>query len=145
MARLLKPRSRVSDEIPTASMADIGFLLLIFFLVTTVFAEDRGLSLVLPERRSEEIEIHPRNLLTFYVAGDGVVELGRGDSPDRLTIDLDEVESITRQELAANPRLIVSIQTAPDEAYVDMMDALDEVKLAGATRISLEEWDRSAE
>ena len=145
MARLLKQRSRISDEIPTASMADIGFLLLIFFLVTTVIADERGLSLVLPERRSEEIEIHPSNLLTFYVAGDGVVELGRGDSPDRLTIELDEVEAITRQELAANPRLIVSLQTAPEAAYVDMMDALDEVKLAGATRISLEEWDRSAE
>ncbi|MEJ2153086.1 MAG: biopolymer transporter ExbD, partial [Gemmatimonadota bacterium] len=53
MAQILKRKSRVSDEIPTASMADIAFLLLIFFLVTTVFAEDRGLSLVLPEKATE--------------------------------------------------------------------------------------------
>ncbi|MGH7559032.1 MAG: ExbD/TolR family protein [Gemmatimonadota bacterium] len=145
MAKLLKRKSRVSDEIPTASMADIAFLLLIFFLVTTVFAEDRGLSLVLPERQSEEIEINPKNIITFYVVGDGVVQLRRGDSPDKQTINFDQVEAITRQELAANSRLIVSVKTAPDADYVDMVNVLDEVKLAGSTRISLQEWDRSIE
>ena len=39
-------RERPSDEIPTSSMADIAFLLLIFFLVTTVFPKDKGLSIV---------------------------------------------------------------------------------------------------
>jgi biopolymer transport protein ExbD len=145
MAGILKRRSRVSDEIPTASMADIAFLLLIFFLVTTVFSEERGLSLVLPEQQSEEIEINPKNIITFYVVGDGVVDLRRGDSPDKQTISFQQVEAIARQELAANPRLIVSVKTAPDANYVDMVNVLDEVKLAGASRISLQEWDRSVE
>ncbi len=43
MAVLNQKKSRVSDEIPTASMADIAFLLLIFFLVTTGFPKDNGL------------------------------------------------------------------------------------------------------
>jgi biopolymer transport protein ExbD len=145
MAGILKRRSRVSDEIPTASMADIAFLLLIFFLVTTVFSEERGLSLVLPEQQSEEVEINPKNIITFYVVGDDVVELRRGDSPDKQTIGFQQVEAIARQELAANPRLIVSVKTAPEANYVDMVNVLDEVKLAGATRISLQEWDRSVE
>jgi biopolymer transport protein ExbD len=145
MAGILKRRSRVSDEIPTASMADIAFLLLIFFLVTTVFSEERGLSLVLPEPQSEEVEINPKNIITFYVVGDGVVEIRRGDSPDKQTIDFQQVEAVARQELAANNRLIVSVKTAPDANYVDMVNVLDEVKLAGASRISLQEWDRSTE
>jgi biopolymer transport protein ExbD len=145
MAQILKRKSRVSDEIPTASMADIAFLLLIFFLVTTVFAEDRGLSLVLPEKQTEEVEVNPKNIITFYVVGDGVVQLRRGDSPDKQTINYDQVEAVARQELAANPRLIVSVKTSPSAKYVDMVNVLDEVKLAGATRISLQEWDRSIE
>lgn len=145
MAQILKRKSRVSDEIPTASMADIAFLLLIFFLVTTVFAEDRGLSLVLPEKQTEEIEVNPKNIITFYVVGNGVVQLRRGDSPDKQTINYDQVEAVARQELAANPRLIVSVKTSPDARYVDMVNVLDEVKLAGSTRISLQEWDRSIE
>lgn len=145
MAGILKRKSRVSDEIPTASMADIAFLLLIFFLVTTVFAEDRGLSLVLPERQTEEIEVNPKNIVTFYVVGDGVVELRRGDSPDKQTLNTEQIEAVTRQELAANDKLIVALKTAPEADYVDMVDALDEIKLAGATRISLQEWDRTVE
>ncbi len=145
MAGLLNRKSRVSDEIPTASMADIAFLLLIFFLVTTVFAEDRGLSLVLPEQQTEEVEVNPKNIITFYVVGDGVVELRRGDSPDKQTLNYDQIEAVTRQELAANPKLIVALKTAPEANYVDMVNALDEVKLAGASRISLQEWDRSVE
>ncbi|HUP00547.1 MAG TPA: biopolymer transporter ExbD [Gemmatimonadota bacterium] len=145
MPKILKRKSRVSDEIPTASMADIAFLLLIFFLVTTVFAEDRGLSLVLPERQTEEVEINPKNIITFYVVGQGVVQLRRGDSPDKQTLNYEQVESIVRQELAGNPRLIVSVKTSPEANYVDMVNVLDEVKLAGATRISLQEWDRSIE
>jgi biopolymer transport protein ExbD len=145
MAQILKRKSRVSDEIPTASMADIAFLLLVFFLVTTVFAEDRGLSLVLPEKQTEEIEVNPKNIITFYVVGNGVVQLRRGDSPDKQTINYDQVEAVARQELAANPRLIVSVKTSPQAKYVDMVNVLDEVKLAGSTRISLQEWDRSIE
>lgn len=145
MPQILKRQSRVSEEIPTASMADIAFLLLIFFLVTTVFAEDRGLSLVLPERQTEEIEINPKNIITFYVAGDGVVQLRRGDSPDKQTLNVDQVEAVTRQELAANSKLIVAVKTAPEADYVDMVNTLDEVKLSGASRISLQEWDRSVE
>ncbi|HUP19116.1 MAG TPA: biopolymer transporter ExbD [Gemmatimonadota bacterium] len=145
MPAILKRKSRVSDEIPTASMADIAFLLLVFFLVTTVFAEDRGLSLVLPERQTEVVEVNPKNIITYYVVGDGIVELRRGDSPDKQTINYDQIEAITRQEIAANPLLIISVKTAPDANYVDMVNTLDEVKLAGATRISLQEWDRSAE
>lgn len=145
MPSILKRKSRVSDEIPTASMADIAFLLLIFFLVTTVFSEDRGLSLVLPERQSEVVEINPKNIITYYVVGNGVVELRRGDSPDKQTINFEQIEAVTRQELAANPRLIISVKTSPDANYEDMVNALDEVKLAGASRISLQEWDRSVE
>ena len=145
MASILRRKSRVSDEIPTASMADIAFLLLIFFLVTTVFSEERGLGIVLPEKLQEEIEINPKNIITFYVVGDGVVELRRGDSPDKQTLDYQQVEAVARQELAANSRLVISVKTAPDANYVDMVNVLDELHLSGATRISLQEWDTSIE
>jgi len=47
-------------EIPTSSMADIAFLLLIFFLVTTTIDMDKGLGMVLPAE-GEEIEINKKN------------------------------------------------------------------------------------
>ena len=48
-------------NIPTSSMADIAFLLLIFFLVTTTIDMDKGLGMVLPAE-GEEIEIRKRTI-----------------------------------------------------------------------------------
>ena len=58
--------ARATPEIPNASMADIAFLLLTFFLVTTTIANDRGLSLILPPppeaQQTEEIKIQEHNM-----------------------------------------------------------------------------------
>ncbi|NIP78095.1 MAG: biopolymer transporter ExbD, partial [Gemmatimonadetes bacterium] len=51
---------------PTSSMADIAFLLLIFFLVTTIFDEEKGLSIVLPEQ-GEEAEVSQKNVLHLTI------------------------------------------------------------------------------
>ena len=64
---ILNRKQRVSDEIPTASMADIAFLLLVFFLTTTVFNEERGLPIVLPEQ-SEEQDVSAKNLIFLHRA-----------------------------------------------------------------------------
>ena len=50
-----------AGEIPSGSMADIAFLLLIFFLVTTTIDMDKGLGLVLPPK-GEEKEIPKKNI-----------------------------------------------------------------------------------
>jgi len=101
---ILQRKERVSDEIPTASMADIAFLLLVFFLTTTVFNEEKGLPIVLPEE-SEEQDVSAKNIIS---------------------------------ELAANENLIAAIKTDPFAPYKHMINVLDEVKLAGAERISLQ-------
>ncbi len=138
---IMKRKQKVSDEIPTASMADIAFLLLVFFLTTTVFNEEKGLPIVLPEQ-AEEQEVSPKNLIFFIVQPDGTVVVRRGESEQEQVIAYNQVEGILRQELAANPNLIAAIQTDPDAAYEHMVNVLDEVKLAGAERISLQELER---
>lgn len=62
--------ARSTPEIPNASMADIAFLLLTFFLVTTTIANDRGLILQLPPQQDlprTELEVHERNLFKIQV------------------------------------------------------------------------------
>ncbi len=134
---ILSRKERVSDEIPTASMADIAFLLLVFFLTTTVFNEEKGLPIVLPEQ-TEEQEVSAKNLLFLLVQPDGSVVVKRGESEQEQVVHHRQVEGILRQELAANPNLIAAIKTDPAAAYRHMVNVLDEVKLAGAERISLQ-------
>jgi biopolymer transport protein ExbD len=62
---------RATPEIPNASMADIAFLLLTFFLVTTTIANDKGLSLILPPppeaQQEEEIKIQEHNMFKIAI------------------------------------------------------------------------------
>jgi len=134
---IMQRKTRVSDEIPTASLADIAFLLLIFFLTTTVFNEEKGLPIVLPEQ-SEEQDVSPKNIIFFLVQADGRVVVRRGESEQEQVVSYREVEGILRAELIANDRLIAAIKTDPNAAYRHMVNVLDEVKLAGAERISLQ-------
>jgi len=134
---ILHRKERVSDEIPTASMADIAFLLLVFFLTTTVFNEEKGLPIVLPEE-SEEQDVSAKNIIFFIVRPDGSVVVRRGESDQEQVVAFNQVESILRTELAANENLIAAIKTDPGAPYKHMINVLDEVKLAGADRISLQ-------
>ncbi|MGH7476845.1 MAG: ExbD/TolR family protein [Longimicrobiales bacterium] len=134
---IIKKKSRVSGEIPTASMADIAFLLLVFFLVTTVFDEERGLPIVLPEAQ-EEIEVPQRNILHLVVRPDGVVEVKRGESPQIQLAQASEIGTIWRFEVARNENLIAAVRTYPDAPYNHMVNVLDELQGAGAERISLQ-------
>lgn len=137
MAVLNNKKSKVSDEVPTSSMADIAFLLLIFFLVTTVFPKDKGLRIVLPEP-SEEVEVSQRNILHILIRPNGTVGIRRGESQDEQTVSANEVETIWRLEVAQNPNLIAAVKTHPDAQYRFMIDVLDALQSAGSSKISLQ-------
>lgn len=134
---LLDRNSGVEDEIPTAGLADIAFLLLIFFLTTTVFNEEKGLQIVLPEEQKEQ-EVPSENIMFLIVQPNGQVVIRRGESEQTQTVPYSRVEGILRQELAGNPKLIAAIQTTPNAPYRHMVNVLDEVKAAGAERVSLQ-------
>lgn len=134
---LLSIRSRVSAAIPTSSMADIAFLLLIFFLVTTVFDEEKGLPMVLPQR-AEAQPVPPENLLFLTIAADGHLGVRRGESQQTQRIRSSDVEALWRREVERNPNLIAAVQTHAEARYEHMIDVLDALQTAGATRISLQ-------
>jgi biopolymer transport protein ExbD len=137
MAILNQKKTKVSDQIPTASMADIAFLLLIFFLVTTVFPKDKGLAVVLPEQ-GQETQVSPKNILHIIVRTDGIVDLRRGESTSVQQIRPGQLESLWRQEVAQNPNLIAAVKTHPDAPHRYMIAVLDALQLARAERISLQ-------
>jgi biopolymer transport protein ExbD len=132
-----KKKLKVSSEIPTASMADIAFLLMIFFLVTTTFPKDRGLAIVLPEE-GVEAQVSQRNLLHLIVQPTGVVDVRRGESQQVQQLRPQEIEAVWRQEVTANPNVIAAVETHPDAPYRYMIDVLDALHAANAERISLQ-------
>ena len=137
MAVLNNKKQKVSDEIPTSSMADIAFLLLIFFLVTTTFPKDKGLAVVLPEP-GEEAQVSQKNILHLIVQPTGIVEVKRGESQQVQNMRASEIEGLWRSEVAQNQNLIAAVKTHPDASYKFMIDVLDALQSANAERISLQ-------
>jgi biopolymer transport protein ExbD len=125
------PKRKKEDiEIPTSSLADIVFLLLIFFLVSTSMNPSKGLGLTLPPP-GEEIKMDKENILTIYINAAGNV-LVRED-----VITIDQIKDRVTAEIQANDKLVVSLRTDPDAKYDAMIQVLDQLKLADAKRISL--------
>jgi biopolymer transport protein ExbD len=119
-------------EIPTSSMADIAFLLLIFFLVTTTIDMDKGLGMVLPAE-GEEIEINKKNILNCLINSTGAVLLG-GEP-----VEVKNLSRTVRQKLAENDKLIISVKAHKSANYLDYIRVIDQLKMANATRISIAE------
>lgn len=123
-------RKKSVAEIPTVSMADIAFLLIIFFMVSTIFSREKGLKIVLPEK-GEEVKIKPENILTVNVNPQGEVLIG-----DEI-ITIPEVRPRIEQALTENESLAVALRVSRAAPYKTMIDVFDELKLARARRISL--------
>ena len=119
-------------NIPTSSMADIAFLLLIFFLVTTTIDMDKGLGMVLPAE-GEEMEISKKNILNCLINSTGNVLLG-GEG-----LEIRDLSKSVRQKLVENDKLIISVKAHKSTSYKDYIAVIDQLKRANATRISIAE------
>ena len=124
-------RSNIPKEIPNSSLADIAFLLLIFFMVSTVFAIEEGLLLQLPSKEGVVKKIARKNIMRVSAYPTGAVTID--DEP----VSVDQIKPRVEQAMLANPNLIIVVETHRDAQYGLMVDVLDELKLAEATRISL--------
>ena len=126
-----KKRRFKGGEIPTSSMADIAFLLLIFFLVTTTIDTDKGLGIVLPPAGDVEIEIRKENILNCLINSRGKVLLDEEPTP------AEQISKIVGRRLRENDKLIVSAKAHPKTAYMDYIRVIDQLKMADAKRISI--------
>lgn len=131
---LLEKRKERTVAIPTCSMADIAFLLLTFFLVTTSLDLDKGLGLTLPAEGDAK-PIPKKNIASLLIRSDGAVML------DEEQIDVRAIKDRITARLAENPLVLVSIKTDANTKYQSFVSVLDQVQIAmGETpRISIAE------
>ena len=117
-------RDKVSDEIPTASMADIAFLLIIYFMVTTTFAATRGLDFSLPQEEDDTPLVDKEESVLIEIQPGGALVV------DGKSMELDQVLDYLKPKLERNPMKPVIIR--PDQAaeYGGMVDVFDELRQA---------------
>jgi biopolymer transport protein ExbD len=130
----IRERKARAGVIPDGGMADIAFLLLIFFLVTTTIDMDKGIGIILPAE-GQELEINKKNILNCLISSSGAVLLG-GEP-----IEIKDLSRKVKEEIRANDKLIVSVKAHEKAQYDVYVAVLDQLKLAKATRISIAETE----
>lgn len=126
----LQRKSKASQEIPSSSLADIAFLLLIFFMVSTVFQtdKDRPIEWAAAEA-TEKIDEKQKNILNIWVEGNGSVYI------NDVLVPMAEVGGIVGPLYAGNRRLVISIRSDRTVPYRFIDAVQDELVAANVLRV----------
>ena len=127
---MINKRKRKVDEVNSSSMADIAFLLLVFFLVTTTISMDKGINIILPAEGSNK-EVNTEDIINVVLAADGSIVF------DEKLKNIYEIKSLVENEIRKNKNMIFSIKTSTRADYQDYVALLDEFKKAKAKKISI--------
>jgi biopolymer transport protein ExbD len=122
-------RRIVGADIPTASMADVAFLLIIFFLVASFYSVTRGIQFSLPKTEEEALTAEPEAAVLIEIAQDGTLTV------DGHPTALPAVQEYLRPKLARNPTKSVILQTSLEAPYYAMTDVFDELRQAGVANL----------
>lgn len=140
----LRRRKRVGVRVDMTPMVDVAFLLLIFFMVTTVFRRPLAMEVNIPEPGAK-VEVPLSNVMTVYVKADGsmVYDVGQRGLTSAMW---DELREILVLELDYNPDLIVLVKVDREARYermVDILDTLDEAQMPRFSVVPMTDDDKA--
>ena len=123
-------KTKLETEIPTASMPDIIFMLLIFFMVTTVLREYSGLPISLPKAKRIEKLTSKRHTSHIWVSKEGLISI-----EDKLYAS-DGIRHVMYEKRVADPQLVISLK-ADERAKMGLISAIHgELRKADALKLN---------
>lgn len=122
-------RRQLPVEIPTASMADVAFLLIIFFLVASFYSVTRGIQFSLPKHDEAALTAEPEAAVLIEIAATGALTV------DSRPMPIGELKGYLLAKLQRNPTKSVILQTSLDADYQHMTDVFDELRQVGVQNL----------
>ncbi len=141
MAHFEKKSADTSQEVPMSAMPDIIFMLLIFFMVTTVLREVE-LQVQINFTEAENVEkIEQKRLISYIYIGPeklGGGELGQTQIQidDSIIEDIGAIRNLMYDKYTEQPKLIVSLRVDEDTETGIVTDVQEELREAGTLRIN---------
>lgn len=122
-------KERKAPEMNIAPLVDMVFLLLIFFLVTTTFSRETGVNVRKPKARTAQAL--SRESILVAVTKEGTIHI------DNRRVDLEMLNRFIKDKVRENPESPVIIIADKSALTGNIIEVMDECKVAGAERISL--------
>ncbi len=123
-------KTKLSSEIPTASMPDIIFMLLVFFMVSTVLREYSGLPVNLPKAVRIEKLKSKNHTSHIWVSKEGLVSI-----EDKL-YETSDIRHIMYERRAVDPQIVVSLK-ADEQSRMELISSIhNELRKADALALN---------
>jgi biopolymer transport protein ExbD len=135
-ALVRRKKRRVGIRIDMTPMVDVAFLLLIFFMVTTVFRRPLAMEINMPESEAK-VQVPESNVLTVYVERDALLYSPTPEAVEPITWE--ELEPTFVAAAERNPQLIILVKIHREARYEQMVDMMDTLEDANMQRFSLVE------
>jgi biopolymer transport protein ExbD len=132
--RLQRPPRPLAPAIPTATMADIAFLLIVFFMVTTAFSLDRT-PMELPETREQQQV--PKGAAIISITRDAAFRFSAGEQDTQPVAGPDELGGAIRSVTGGNSLHPFVIKADRNVPYRVIDEVLEQLRLAGAENVAL--------
>ena len=126
----IERKTQESNEISTSSLPDIIFMLLIFFMVTTVMREFEGLDVIMPRAKMIEKLESKRHTSYIWATKDQIISVD-----DRLT-SVDGLSSIMVSKMAKDPKLTVSLKSDAKATMKLITEIHNQLRKANALKLS---------
>lgn len=127
---------RIAIRIDMTPMVDVAFLLLTFFMLTTVFRKPQTMEINLPPDQDVKVEVAESNLLTLRVNQDGTIWYNMGTEAIK-QMTFKELHGLLTERIRSNPKLITLVKVSREGTFRMMVDVIDELNLANITRFTL--------
>jgi biopolymer transport protein ExbD len=131
-----RPKRRVGIRIDMTPMVDVAFLLLIFFMVTTVFRTPQALEINLPPKEDVKVDIAQSKVIEVRVLPDNRVYWRNATDPWART-DVPGLKAVFTP-WKGNKEKVIVIRIDREAKFNNMVDIIDELDLANLTRFSLQ-------
>ena len=132
-----KGKRRVGIRIDMTPLVDVAFLLLIFFMVTTVFRTPQALEINLPPKDNPPVPIAKSNILTVFALPGERYKWQMSDNPSQ-EATWEQMPSVFKSERDKNPnKIVVVIKIHPEARFHAMVDIIDELDSMKMTRFAL--------
>lgn len=131
---------RVGVHMDMTPMVDIAFLLLTFFMLTTVFSRPQAMEINLPPADDVETDVPESTVLTLRGLDNDQLYWNMGaDDPQSITYD-DLADVLARQKQALGEDLIVIMKVNRQGSYDNIVNMLDDIKVGGIGKFSIAEF-----
>jgi len=130
-------KKRLAVRIDMTPMVDVAFLLLTFFMLTTVMRKQQTMQINLPPNNNVKVDIAESNLMTIFVNENNKIYYTQGSDKTPTAIEFSALQTFFRSNAQRNSKLVILLKFDRKSKYHLMVEVIDQLNVSELNRFSI--------